>query len=155
VKVAAWLVAALIAPAPPMPSTPSGSSAATQELRACLAGGIDPFHDDRCYNRHVKRREMRLERVLVQTRQYLARRERETSRPGALAMADVRRSPAYLDRSQAALARICRTGLHHAGRPARRRQRLDLARDAQLLSRGARPPHPLLESIASGAFTAP
>jgi len=155
VKVAAWLVAALIAPAPPMPHAPSGSSAATRELRACLAGGIDPFHDDRCYKWHVKRREMRLERVLVQTRQYLARRERETSRPGALAMADVRRSPAYLDRSQAAwreyVEQDCtmRAGL--------------LAGASVWISRETRSCYleeldrriRFLESIASGAFTAP
>jgi uncharacterized protein YecT (DUF1311 family) len=92
----------LAAPATEGAEIPPETAAVTQALEECLAGGIDPFSDDRCYKRHAERQETRLERALADTRRYLARRHRETSRPGALAMADARRDPAYLDRSQRA-----------------------------------------------------
>ncbi len=107
-KRASCHLAALIAPAilwsAAAIAAPGGSQAGdrSENLATCLARGIDPFHGDGCYEREVDRQERRLEQRVVQTRDYLARRQRETDAPGALAMSDNRRDPLYLDRSQAA-----------------------------------------------------
>ena len=133
------------------PATP-----AAPELSACLAeAGISPSGADRCYDRHLERQEARLGRALVATRQHLVRRERETSRPGSLAMQDNRRAPAYLDRAQAAWREFVtancsvQAGLRWGSNSA--------------VSRGLRSCYldelerriDFLESIATGEFTAP
>ena len=107
-KRASWYLAALMASAVQLTGAApasAGSSLAqdrSESLEACLARGIDPFHGDRCYERHLERQEARLARALVETRHYLARRQRESDSPDALAMSDNRRDPLFLDRSQAA-----------------------------------------------------
>ena len=107
-KRASWYLAALMAPAVQVTGAAPASAASSlaqdqsESLATCLARGIDPFHGDRCYERHLQRQEARLARALVGTRDYLARRQRESDSPAALAMSDNRRDPLYLDRSQAA-----------------------------------------------------
>jgi uncharacterized protein YecT (DUF1311 family) len=108
VKLAGCIFVALIVPTLPALGQPATGPAAPHRphpaggLQQCLARTGDPFGEDRCYNREVERQEGRLARAVVAARAYLVRLEREARRPGFRMMEDIRRDPAYLDRSQAA-----------------------------------------------------